>query len=60
MKSKSIQHGAVLVTHRQIAAMNARRKVTGSLGEPDNAIEWLKGFTAKEGYLDSNIALASL
>ena len=44
MKAKAIQHGAVSVTQRQLAAMNARRKVLGSLGNPDDAIAWLKDY----------------
>ncbi|OQX14538.1 MAG: hypothetical protein BWK73_09085 [Thiothrix lacustris] len=50
MKAKAIQHGAVSVTQRQLAAMNARRKVLDSLGNPDDAIEWLRGYAvARKG-----------
>lgn len=33
--------GAVEITWRQTGAMNARRRVTGSLGEPHDALAWL-------------------
>lgn len=33
--------GAIEITWRQAGAMNWRRRVTGKLGSPDDAIEWL-------------------
>lgn len=36
----AIQHGAVPITMRQCAAMNARRRITGSLGKPEEARQW--------------------
>lgn len=33
--------GAVSITYREAAAMNARRRVTGELGPPSEALEWL-------------------
>lgn len=38
----AVFYGAVEITLRQCAAMNARRRVTGQLGSPDDALEWLK------------------
>lgn len=35
-------HGAIIVTMRELAAMSARRRATGSLGKPEEAIEWYK------------------
>lgn len=34
--------GAVEVTMRELAAMNARRRDTGELGAPKDALEWLR------------------
>ena len=41
-RALAVKLGAVEVTLRQCAAMNIRRRVTGSLGEPDDAWQWLK------------------
>ncbi|KGB99698.1 DUF4031 domain-containing protein [Burkholderia cepacia] len=45
-RAAAIAAGAVPVTYRQCGAMNKRRKVTGSLGSPNDAIEWLENFVA--------------
>lgn len=37
----AVAAGAVEITLRQCAAMNIRRRVTGSLGEPGDAWRWL-------------------
>lgn len=37
----AVAAGAVEITWRQAGAMNARRRVTGELGNPDDAVEWL-------------------
>jgi hypothetical protein len=34
--------GAIAITWRQAGAMAMRRRVTGSLGSPDDALEWLR------------------
>lgn len=39
-KSLAVAAGAVGITWRQAGAMNSRRRVTGSLGSPFDAIEW--------------------
>ena len=39
----ALQFGAVAITLKQCAAMNSRRRVTGQLGDPADAIEWLQG-----------------
>lgn len=48
MKTRAIQLGAQPVTVRQAAAMNARRRVTGELGAPDTAVEWLRAYVANQ------------
>lgn len=40
-KELALAAGAVPITLRQAAAMNARRRSTGSLGSPDDAVQWL-------------------
>jgi hypothetical protein len=37
----AISLGAVRITMKQAAAMNARRRATGELGDPADACEWL-------------------
>jgi hypothetical protein len=41
-KALAIAAGAVAITYRQCGAMNTRRRVTGQLGKPEDAWEWLK------------------
>jgi hypothetical protein len=41
-RAAAIQAGAVEITWRQAGAMNMRRRVTGSLGRPEEAEEWVK------------------
>jgi hypothetical protein len=38
----AVAAGAVEITWRQAGAMNARRRVTGELGRPEDAVEWLR------------------
>ncbi|CAN7785599.1 DUF4031 domain-containing protein [Caballeronia sp. LjRoot34] len=38
--------GAVEITMRQAAAMNARRRVTGELGTPADALDWMRQYNA--------------
>lgn len=40
-KALAIQYGAIEITWKQAGAMNSRRKVTGELGKPEDAIDWL-------------------
>lgn len=40
----ALDAGAVEITWRQAGAMNARRRVTGSLGSPEDAEEWLSKY----------------
>jgi Protein of unknown function (DUF4031) len=36
----AVEHGAVEITLRQLAAMSRRQKVTGTLGTPNEAEAW--------------------
>lgn len=45
-RAAAIAAGAIAITFDQCGAMNKRRKVTGSLGSPDDAIEWLRSYIA--------------
>lgn len=41
-RALAVAAGAVEITMRQASAMNLRRRVTGSLGSPDDAQEWIR------------------
>lgn len=41
-RALAVQLGAVQITWKQAGAMNARRRVTGELGRPDDAWAWLQ------------------
>jgi hypothetical protein len=43
-KALAIQFGAIEITWRQAGAMNSRCRVTGELGKPEDAEEWLKNY----------------
>lgn len=47
-RTLAVQFGAVEITQRQAAAMNFRRKVTGGLGNPNDAIEWMKTYKCQQ------------
>lgn len=40
-RAAAVRLGAVEVTMREAAAMNARRRISGALGRPDEAMAWL-------------------
>ena len=46
-KSLAIQYGAIQITWKQAGSMNFRRKITGELGKPEDAVEWMKNYKAK-------------
>lgn len=46
-KALAIQFGAIGITWRQAGAMNTRRKITGQLGKPEDAVDWLKEYREK-------------
>lgn len=43
-KILAIQFGALEITWKQAGAMNFRRKITGELGKPEDAIEWMLNY----------------
>lgn len=43
----AVAAGAIEITLRQAAAMNARRRVTGELGSPLDAEEWVSNWRAE-------------
>ena len=45
-RAAAVRLRAVEITQRQAAAMNARRRITGALGHPDEAMAWLSGHRA--------------
>lgn len=46
-KALALAAGAIAITWKQAGAMNARRRVTGALGSPDDAITWLQEHQAQ-------------
>ncbi|KVV20334.1 hypothetical protein WK78_29050 [Burkholderia cepacia] len=57
-RAAAIAAGAIPITFRQCGAMNKRRKVTGSLGSPGDAVEWLENFVAQRRELRAHAAKA--
>ena len=47
-KALAIQFGAIEITWRQAGAMNTRRRVTGVLGNPEDAVEWVMNFREEQ------------
>lgn len=47
-KAAAIKAGAVQITWKQAGCMNTRRKVTGELGKPEEAIEWVMNFREEQ------------
>lgn len=47
-RALAVRNGAQEITLRQAAAMNFRRRVTGELGEPEGAVEWMLNFKAEQ------------
>ena len=48
-RALAVAAGAVEITLRQAAVMNMRRRVTGSLGNPEEAWGWLKQYKPAKG-----------
>jgi hypothetical protein len=46
-KALAVAAGAIAITWRQAGAMNFRRRVTGQLGDPSDAVEWMTSYKAK-------------
>lgn len=47
-KALAIQFGAIEITWRQAGAMNTRRRITGVLGNPEDAVEWVMNFREEQ------------
>lgn len=45
-KSLAIRKGAIEITQRQAASMRMRRRTTGVLGSPEDALIWMKNHLA--------------
>lgn len=41
-RARAVANGATEVTLRQLASMNFRRRMTGELGKPEDAEQWVK------------------
>lgn len=41
-RSEAILHGAIPISLKQLSAMNLRRRVTGALGDPEDALPWMR------------------
>lgn len=41
-RALAVAAGAVEITWRQAGCMSARRKATGELGKPEDAVEWVR------------------
>lgn len=50
-KALAIEYGAIEITWKQAGAMNSRRRVTGQLGKPEDAQEWLKNYMEEKKLL---------
>lgn len=61
-RATAIAAGALPITYRECSAMNKRRRVTGALGAPGDAVEWLELFIAarRESRGSTPAAAASL
>jgi hypothetical protein len=46
-RAKAVCFGAIEITWRQAGAMNARRRATGALGAPEEAVEWVARYRAE-------------
>ena len=46
-RAKAVTAGAVEITMRQAGAMHARRKATGELGKPEDALDWWRANRAR-------------
>lgn len=46
-RALAVQHGAIEVTWKDLGAMELRRRITGKLGSPEDAYDWVKDNFAK-------------
>lgn len=47
-RALAVAAGALQITWRQAGAMNSRRRITGQLGDPATALDWLHQYTAEQ------------
>jgi hypothetical protein len=45
-RTLAVRYGATVITWKQCGCMTMRRRMTGSLGQPEDAIEWRKSILA--------------
>lgn len=43
-RALAVRHGAVQITWRQAGCMNTRRRVEGTLGQPAEAVGWMRDY----------------
>jgi len=48
MRAKALSAGAVAITWRQAGSMTLRRRATGSLGSPEDAVAWCAAFRLRK------------
>lgn len=46
-RAEAVAAGAVEITQRQLGCMVMRRRATGALGIPDDALEWVRNRSAR-------------
>lgn len=54
-KAKAIEYGAIEITWKQAGSMNSRRKATGELGKPEDAVQWLQNYMGERRKLKLSI-----
>ncbi|WP_234775233.1 DUF4031 domain-containing protein [Paraburkholderia tropica] len=53
-RAAAVMRGAVEITWRQASAMTAHRCVLGTLGTPESAVAWQRGFVAARRAADTH------
>ncbi|WP_199031330.1 DUF4031 domain-containing protein [Ralstonia sp. ASV6] len=48
-RALAVAAGAVEITWKQAGAMNYRRRITGELGKPEEAVDWMLSNRAENG-----------
>lgn len=60
MRRTAVAAGAIQITWRQAGAMILRRRVTGRLGSPEDAIAWRNTFRAHGAQKTCTVAVAEV
>jgi hypothetical protein len=58
-RAQAIKAGAIPITMRQCSAMCARRRATGVLGAPEDAIDWIHQWRASRAALKAATAVVA-